>query len=139
MSTEKTIQTEIHRELGGRADVRVFRNNVGTAYMGKAFTIKQAGVIRLFPGDVVIRGARRVKFGLHKGSGDLIGWRSVLITPAMVGRRIAQFLSAEVKTPKGRATAEQTQWAQVVNNHGGCAGVVRSVDDARALADRGEL
>ena len=134
---EKQLQTEIHKELGSRSDVRVFRNNVGTAFMGKAVTIQRPVSVKLLSGDVVIRNARRVKFGLHEGSSDLIGWRRILITPAMVGKRIAQFFSVEIKTQRGRVSEAQDQWGNVVNNHGGCAGVVRSVDEARALADKG--
>jgi len=133
---EKQLQTEIHKELGSRSDVRVFRNNVGTAFMGKAVTIQRPVSVKLLPGDVVIRNARRVKFGLHEGSSDLIGWRRVLITPAMVGHWIAQFLSVEIKTQRGRVSEAQEAWANVVDMHGGCAGVVRSVDDARMMVDR---
>jgi hypothetical protein len=133
---EKSLQTEILKELGGRSNVRVFRNNVGVAYMGRAVTIRQAGPVRLLPGDVVIRKPRRVRFGLHEGSGDLIGWRRVLITPAMVGLWIAQFLSVEIKTPRGRVSDAQAAWANAVDVFGGCAGVVRSVDEARMMVER---
>ena len=136
-ATEKDLQSRIFRDIGSRSDVRLFRNNVGVAWMGKAVMIQQPRVATLKPGDVVIRGARRVNFGLHKGSGDLIGWRSLLITPRMVGRRIAQFLSMEIKTPAGSVTEDQEIWAVVVDKSGGCAGVVRSEVDARQLVESG--
>ncbi len=135
--TEKELQTRIFKDIGSRNDVRIFRNNVGTAYMGEATNIQRPVTVMLQPGDVVIRNARRVKFGLHSGSGDLIGWRSLLITPAMIGKRIAQFLSVEIKTQRGRVSEEQMTWAKVVNKSGGCAGVVRSEVDARQFVDRG--
>ncbi len=129
--SEKLIQQQIFRDVGGRNDVRIFRNNVGTAWMGKSATVRHAGPVILHPGDVVIRQGRRVHFGLHKGSGDLIGWRTLLITPSMVGRKIAQFLSMEVKIKTGRVSADQQNWHDVVIMSGGSAGIVRSVGEAQ--------
>jgi len=136
-TTEKEMQNLIFAAIGGRRDVRLFRNNVGVAYMGKAVTIQKPTAVRLEPGDVVIRGARRVKFGLHAGSADLVGWRTLLITPAMVGRKIAQFLSLEIKTRSGRVSEEQDQWAGVIIANGGRAEIVRSVDDAVRAVEGG--
>jgi hypothetical protein len=68
-------------------------------------------------------------FGLAKGSADLIGWQSIEITADMVGQRIAQFLSVEVKTPTGRVNPEQEAWARTVNAHGGRAIIARSAND----------
>ena len=71
-----------------------------------------------------------VRYGLQPGSSDLIGWRTVTITPDMVGQRIAVFTSIEVKTPTGRVKPEQQQWLDAVQAAGGIAGVARSVEDA---------
>jgi hypothetical protein len=90
----------------------VFRNNTGT--------LRDAN-------------GRPVQFGLCKGSADLIGWRTVTITPEMVGQRIAVFTSIEVKTPTGRVQPEQKQWLEAVQAAGGIAGIARSVEDAKAL------
>jgi hypothetical protein len=73
---------------------------------------------------------RPVSFGLCKGSADLIGWRTVTITPEMVGQQVAVFTSIEVKTASGRLTPEQRQWLAAVETAGGIAGVARSVEDA---------
>ena len=63
-------------------------------------------------------------------SGDLIGWRPVVITADMVGTVIAQFVSVECKsetwTPppldtKDEAAAAQYRWAALVNSEGGHA------------------
>jgi hypothetical protein len=70
------------------------------------------------------------KIGDVLKSGDLIGWRPVIITPGMVGKLIAQFVSVEVKsedwTPppldtKDEAAAAQYRWAELVNREGGYA------------------
>jgi hypothetical protein len=71
-----------------------------------------------------------VRYGLQPGSSDLIGWRTVTITPEMVGQQVAVFTSIEVKTPTGRVKPEQQQWLDAVQAAGGIAGVARSVEDA---------
>jgi len=71
-----------------------------------------------------------VQFGLCKGSADLIGYRSIAITPDMVGTTVAVFLSIEVKTATGKLRPEQQQWLDAVQAAGGIAGVARSVEDA---------
>ena len=111
MSSEQRIQQEIRLAIS-KGDTRVFRNNTGTLR-------DQHG--------------RPVSFGLCKGSADLIGWRTVTITPEMVGQQVAVFTSIEVKTPTGRLRPEQQQWLEAVQAAGGIAGVARSVEDAQAL------
>jgi len=71
-----------------------------------------------------------VRFGLCKGSSDLIGFRSVLVTPEMVGTRVAVFVACEVKAPDGRATLEQTNFLRTILDAGGIAMLVRSGDEA---------
>jgi hypothetical protein len=109
--SEQRIQQEIRLAIS-KGDCRVFRNNTGT--------LRDAN-------------GRPVQFGLCKGSADLIGWRTVTITPEMVGQRIAVFTSIEVKTPTGRVQPEQKQWLEAVQAAGGIAGIARSVEDAKAL------
>ena len=106
--TEQSIQQHI-RIACSTGDTRLFRNNTGTLR-------DQHG--------------RPVQFGLCKGSADLIGWRTVTITPEMVGQQVAVFTSIEVKTPTGRLAPLQANWLDAVQNAGGIAGVARSVTDA---------
>jgi hypothetical protein len=106
--TEQQIQQHIRLTCSTGA-TRLFRNNTGTLR-------DQHG--------------RPVSFGLAKGSADLIGWRTVTITPEMVGQQVAVFTSIEVKTPTGRVKPEQQQWLDAVQAAGGIAGVARSVEDA---------
>jgi hypothetical protein len=112
--TEQQIQQHI-RIACSNGDTRLFRNNTGT--------LKDAN-------------GRPVQFGLCKGSADLIGWRTVTVTPEMVGTQMAVFLSIEVKTPTGRLRPEQQQWLDAVQAAGGIAGVARSVEDAQRLTMR---
>jgi hypothetical protein len=75
-----------------------------------------------------------VQFGVASpGGSDLIGYRQVVIGPEHVGRTMAVFTAVEVKSAVGRATAEQRAFIQHIEQAGGIAGVVRSVDEARGL------
>jgi len=109
--SEQEIQQRI-RLACSRGSVRLMRNNTGTLK-------DQHG--------------RPVSFGLCKGSADLIGWRTVTVTPDMVGQQVAVFASIEVKSATGRIRPEQQQWLDVVQAAGGIAGVARSVQDAEQL------
>ena len=110
---ETTLQQEIRLALGTNPDARIFRNQVGS-----------------LPDP---RTGRLVTFGLARGSADLIGWRTVVITRDMVGQRLAVFTSIEVKTPTGRVSPQQQAWLSVVQGAGGIAGIARSVTDAQLL------
>lgn len=138
MVGESKIQTDIRDKLSnGR--VRLFRNNVGQGLMinhkhsftGQATITKVIDLVRSLGGH-----AQRIKFGLAVGSGDLIGYRRVTITPEMVGRDVAVFLSCEVKTEKGPVREEQYRWAAHINSVGGIAVIARSLDSARAELDK---
>jgi hypothetical protein len=74
--------------------------------------------------------ADRCSLASARGSADLIGYRSITITPEMVGQQVAVFTSIEVKTPTGRLRPEQQAWLDTVQAAGGIAGVARSVEDA---------
>jgi hypothetical protein len=115
-NAETDLQQRIRLALGTRADTRLFRNQTGA-----------------LPDP---RTGRLVTFGLARGSADLIGWRTVMITPEMVGQRIAVFTSIEVKTPTGRLAPAQQHWLQAVRTAGGCAGIARSVGDALQIIDQ---
>ena len=112
-NAETTLQQQIRLALGTHPEARIFRNQVGS-----------------LPDP---RSGRLVTFGLAKGSADLIGWRTITVTPEMVGRRLAVFTSIEVKTPTGRLRPEQQAWLGVVRSAGGVAGVARSVSDVEDL------
>jgi hypothetical protein len=113
---ETAIQQHIRLALGKLRHVRMFRNNCGK-----------------LPDP---RTGRWIEFGVgNPGGGDLLGWRTVTVTPEMVGQQVAQFVSLEVKTPTGRVRPEQERWRQVVEQAGGVAAVVRSVEDAERALD----
>ena len=112
--SEQQIQQEIRLALS-RGPVRLWRNNTGALR-------DQRGQL--------------VRYGLCQGSSDLIGYRSVTITPDMVGQQVAVFCAIEVKAPRGRVTTEQEAFLQLVADAGGISAVARSVSDAVAAIER---
>lgn len=108
---ENKIQSEILEAVGSRKDCRLFRNHVGKLkdQFGKWHS-----------------------FGLLPGSGDLIGWKSLVIGQEHVGKTVAVFLSIEVKSASGSLRPEQRVWQEVVERHGGIAIVARSAQEAEA-------
>ena len=108
---------------------RLFRNNVARAWVGNAETVRTSRIVQVEPGDVLIRNARPLHAGLAEGSGDLIGWVPVEVTPDMVGRTVALFASVETKSKTGRATKQQRAWAQAVSAAGGLSGIARTDKD----------
>ncbi len=108
--TEAEIQNRVRLALGRLPDVRMFRNNVGVAD---------------------IRG-QKVRFGLLKGSSDLVGWLRVMVE----GKPLARWLCLEIKTMTGKCSPEQELWLKLVRAFGGFACVVRSVEEALAAVQR---
>lgn len=125
MTNEQNVQAA-GRLMASKCGAVSFRNNVGGAWSGK-----KVGTLK--NGDTVIRKARWITFGLTLGSGDTIGWKTVTITPEMVGQKIAQFASWEYKTEDGRASKDQVNWHNVVHAAGGLSGFARNDDDVRRI------
>lgn len=110
---------------------RLFRNNTAVAWVGKAY--HKPGPVVMGPGDVLLRQARPLHAGLHKGSADLIGWTPVEITPDHLGKHLAVFTSVEAKTQGVPVENDQKAWISAVKNAGGIAGVVYDEEDLRDL------
>jgi hypothetical protein len=79
-------------------------------------------VARANVGLFYTRDGRPVSTGLPAGFSDLFGHRA--------GDARAFYL--EVKTPTGRASPQQLAFIEAMKRRGALAGVVRSVDEARA-------
>jgi hypothetical protein len=112
--SEAAVLQRIRLDLGREPALRLFRHN--------------QGALRDATGRVV-------RFGLHRGCPDLIGWRSIVITPEHVGRTLALFVGIEVKAPNGRhpVTPEQAQFISAITQAGGLAGVARNPSEARLI------
>lgn len=122
----KTIQIEL-----SKINVRLFRNNTGTGWQGRAEWQGQKAV--------TLHNPRPLRAGLVEGSSDLIGWTEVVITPDMVGRKVAVFTAIEGKTGKLHATDKQSAFMRAVRAAGGRVGVARDVADAVAICTQTEI
>ena len=111
MSNQETVlQQNIRLALGQHSKLRLFRNDTGK-----------------LPDP---RTGRWVQFGLAKCSSDLIGFKTIKVTPEMIGKDLAVFCSVEVKTNTGQLSKNQHNWLQAVKKAGGITGVARNVGDA---------
>ena len=107
---ESTVTNKIL--LGLNKAMRLFRNHVGVLKDEKG---------------------RFHRFGLCKGSADLIGYTTIEITKDMIGKKLPVFTSIEVKTNKGRVREEQKQWLNAMNNINAVAGVARGSSDVEGI------
>ena len=114
-NNETDIQQRIRLAVGALPGIRLWRNNSGK-----------------LPDP---RTGRWVQFGVASpGGSDLIGYRTITITPDMVGQQVAVFTAIEIKTPTGRATPAQQHFIDHIRKAGGIAAIVRSSADALRLA-----
>lgn len=119
--TETDLQRRIQLSLSDKC-TRLFRNNNGEAWLGRTFSVVDG---RLVDGK-----ATRIAYGLANGSSDLIGLRSVIVTPDMVGQCVAIFTAVEVKSARGVVADDQRAFVDTVIGLGGRAGIARSLEDA---------
>ena len=90
-------------------NMRMFRTNSGMAWAGKA--VKK--------GDITLIKNARVFWGMPEGWPDLTGWETVVITPDMVGQKIAVFSVVEVKTGSTKLSKKQNQFKELILKMGG--------------------
>ncbi len=100
---------------------RLFRQNVGRAWVGKLVSHKD--------GITILKNSRPFHAGLCKGSGDTIGFTPVTVTQDMVGTTLAVFTSVEVKAGRTPISKHQKLWHNMVNTMGGISVIARSVAD----------
>lgn len=110
----------------------VWRNTTAMGWAGKSFPLSAGQVYRARGGERVILDAYPIRAGLCEGSGDIVGMRTVTVTPDMVGQKLAVFCSWEVKHGSGRPTKSQRHFADFVTAAGGIGAVVRSETEALA-------
>lgn len=108
---ESAIVQKVRAELSN-GDIRLWRNNVGT---------------------LQDRTGAYVTYGLCPGSSDLIGYKSIMVTPDMVGKRVAIFCALEGKGARYPATDAQKRYLALIRKAGGIAGIFRGVIEARHI------
>lgn len=125
MPSEGDIMRSLMKHLSATG-ARVFRNNVGTGWVGK--------VIRRAEGQLTLAQPRPLEAGLCTGSSDLIGWRTITITPEMVGKTVAVFAAVETKTKVGRLSQDQANFLRVVHAAGGVAMIATNDEHASKVS-----
>lgn len=125
---ESAIGKRIMVLLSQKYGVCIFSNPVGTGWVGRF--VRRMGEITF------LEAARRIKYGLHEGMPDKIGWRSIKITPEMVGRRVAVLVAIEVKQPGNYASPIQKQILKRLQDDGALSGIARSEQDAVAIVTK---
>lgn len=118
--SEAAVLREIDADVNGTTFARIFPNVVG-----RFRCVPKSGAPYM------------VQCGLKKGSGDRIGFQSVLITPDMVGRYIAQFVSIEgKKNAKAEIGEGQAEWRDIVIAYGGAAMITYTPKEVPLLLKR---
>ena len=126
---ETNLVRKIMLKLGKNPNIRIFRNNVGSGYIGASKMFSQAQTVNVKAGDVLIQNARYFEAGLCVGSSDLIGLKAMTITPEMVGTEIAVFVAIEVKLPKGKVQENQLRFLDMVQKLGGKGFICRDENE----------
>lgn len=140
MTSEASVQRAVWIALAQRQKARatLFRTNSGKAWLSGG------GSARKMPdGSVVVPFGRPVGLGLAMVNGDtvpgladLTGWTEVVITPEMVGKRVAVVTGIETKRSSGGKKSEnQVNFIEQVRKAGGIAGFADSIQQAHEIID----
>jgi len=101
-----------------RGDVRLFR--------------QQSGTFRALYNE------QHITVGVP-GMSDTTGMVSRIVTPEMIGQRVAIYTAIEVKSATGKTARErrklQDSFLAMVTGLGGIAGYARNIEEARALIE----
>ncbi len=106
---ENNLKNEVENALN--SNQRLWRINSGMAWAGK--------VVSRVGGSIKLLGAHPF-FGAPKGTPDMIGFDSIVITPDMVDKVVAVFVGSELKaTPNDKLSKEQRHFKKMLVNLGG--------------------
>jgi len=114
---ETALVGMIQRAARAIPGVKLYRNNRGVAQFGN----------------------HTVAFGVGpRGGSDFIGYRTVKITPDMVGSEIAQFCALEAKAPGKLLDPDQRKFIDSVRAAGGHAAMIDSIHDLQFFVREGK-
>lgn len=108
-------------------DLVTFRNNVGMAYDKRGVPICYGVAGKPDPKKPSL------------GGSDYLGWTEVIVTPEMVGSRVAIFTAHELKSDERNRTkslSAQENFIAQVNAAGGYAGFVLRPEDIQRIRER---
>jgi hypothetical protein len=116
----------------------MFRLQTGKAWLS---AMGPKGVHRMRDGSIRIEAPRPIALGFGLANGDpvvgahdLIGRTTIVITQAMVGKKLAVFTSLEAKNSEGgRRSKEQISWEKQTLDAGGIAGFFSSPEEAEQI------
>lgn len=110
----KKAERSVNQDLAAiKFDGMLYRNNRGALSLGNG---------------------KFMRYGVGpNGAGDWIGWRSIVVTAEMIGKRLAVFVNLEAKAPGGRIDPAQHEFNSTVKKAGGIAGIAHSGDEAMAI------
>lgn len=123
-------ESNIFKECQIRATqlkARLWRQNSGISWAGKATRVEKNGQYTLKIGDVIIRNGYALRSGFP-GISDGGGYCMVTVTPEMVGQSLPVVLQVETKAD-GAVTDEQRKFIAHVRSVGGRAGIALCADD----------
>ena len=117
---ETPVLRYIMKAIGCLPWLRIWRNNTGLLWSGQeVIKVTKAQAIKLNPGDIVLKQAYPVRFGLT-GSADLLG----IMAPD------GRFIALEVKQTKGKQSKEQKCFEDMITAMGGVYIVAHSPEEA---------
>jgi len=93
---------------------RLFRINSGMGWIGKYRRTKD--------GIVIIENGRPLH-AAPEGWPDLAGWKTIEITPEMIGKKIAVFMGKEIKVT-GKLSKAQKIFGEILTQMGGLFEVI---------------
>lgn len=131
---ESDVLRHIWLAVASRATL--FRLNTGKAWVSGGGPVR-----RLTDGSVVVPFARPIALGLSKPNGDpvlgaydLIGFTPVVITPDMVGKKVAVLTCIDAKNSDGgKVSNDQDHFGNVIRDAGGIAGIAHTPAVAQSL------
>jgi len=118
MTPHSALKEKLKIELGQEPDFRFWNNPVGVAV---GFDAKAGQVTH-------------ARYGLRKGSADLIGIQALHIEGMGV---LGRFVSIELKCGRDKQSEEQLLWQGIMHTFGAAHIVARSVDDVRMELEHG--
>lgn len=131
LRSEQAIQADSLVELSALPDTMVWRNNTGQAWQGTEERHRVGSLVRVTDDMVILRKARRVKFGLT-GSADILGTRKREIicwncmAPTIAGLPIA----VEIKAALGRQSVQQKAFEMSWKRAGGLYVLARTPEQS---------
>ncbi|WP_336288349.1 hypothetical protein [Bartonella sp. CB60] len=69
----------------------VWRNNTASGWTGKSIPLAPKQVYRAKGNERIVFNANWLRAGLCEGSSDLIGFKTITVTPDMVGKKLPSF------------------------------------------------